>query len=271
MKIFLERGRLGNQLLQYYGISNSLMAKELTVVIGMNELRSFLSRPNLSENHNFYFLPIPSTQNFLRLIHLLFAGLVKIKILQTITEDDNGKLINYHNGSVYQNCYFQQKDTPFLNNRNYVLKNIKPRKNTYFLHVRRGDYAYWPSIRRNALLPRQYYKDGMQKIVAVDPSAKFLVFSDDMSWARNTFAGCSRCYVEDTNIEDAILLMCSCVGGILSPSSISLFAAHQIWSREIGRDPLLIAPHFWAGFKAAKWMPNSQFDWLKYMKVDYGD
>jgi hypothetical protein len=271
MKIFVERGRLGNQLLQYYGVASSSRDQELKIFIGMKDLRTFLTKTNLPEINNSYFLPLCSNSFVLRLLNAFFGFLVRMKIVRAITENENGNLSNIENGIVFRNCFFQKQDTLFLNKRTYLFDQIVPRQNTYFLHVRRGDYAFWPSPDYSALLPPNFYKIGMQRIVANDPKAMFLVFSDDISWARDTFEGFSRCHFKDTNIEEAISLMCSCVGGILSPSSISLFAAHQIWSRNSNVDTLLFAPYFWAGFRASKWIPKVQFDWLSYLNVDFDE
>jgi hypothetical protein len=141
---------------------------------------------------------------------------------------------------VYLNGYWQTADH-FLAVREQLQRMIRPigsmssgaqdwksritRRETGFIHVRRGDYS--SLVGETGLLPLEYYKR------AVDTFGNFgwhwLVFSEDEEWARHNLRFLPSWDLvtyqsENRDIED-LLLMASCGAGIIANSSYSWWGA----------------------------------------------
>ena len=128
-----------------------------------------------------------------------------------------------------------------------VLPRIKSRPHTAFVHVRRGDYLD-NSLHNVGLYDSGYYSAAMEVVRTAymqthhqqgsdNPPLRFLVFSDDMAWCRNSslFTGRSDVgFFGDNGVDDddaAVVLanMAACeVGGVAANSSFSWWAAFLI-------------------------------------------
>jgi hypothetical protein len=115
------------------------------------------------------------------------------------------------------------------------------------IHVRRGDYleypANFPTITETYLKPAMKHFEGK----------KFLVFSDDIQWCKDTFAttypGVYFEFCDYGNEYEQLSLMSSCEHNIIANSSFSWWGA---WANK-NTDKIVISPskETWFG-------PNSQ-------------
>lgn len=101
------------------------------------------------------------------------------------------------------------------------------------IHLRRGDYVNNPFY--VDLSSTDYYERAMKEF----PHEKFLVFSDDIEYAKTYFVGNEFEFAEGTPEED-MDLMASCKGIIISNSSYSW------WGAFLGdKNKKVIAPKVW--------------------------
>lgn len=122
-------------------------------------------------------------------------------------------------------------------------------ENITSLHVRRGDY-----LKLSHVLPPQtleYYKTAID-IIGKD--SKFLVFSDDMQWCKETFSGDNFIFSnEDDYIE--LFMMSFCKNNIMSNSSFSWWGS---WLNK-NQNKKVIAPKIWFAQEAINnkgWNPS---------------
>ena len=139
----------------------------------------------------------------------------------------------------------QFRQTPSAENARW-LERIK-RCNSVSVHIRRGDYISNPkNARIYAACPAAYYQAALAHIRAVHADARFFVFSDDLSWARETLAGGLDAveFVDNNRGADSwndMHLMSRCRHHIIANSTFSWWAA---W---LGERPgkIIIAPQRW--------------------------
>ena len=115
------------------------------------------------------------------------------------------------------------------------------------IHVRRGDYASNPVVRRQfGICSKQYYQNAISTITARIPNATFFIFSDEPEWVKNNLnlAGESTVvYIPQNGMSDthSLVLMSQCQHHIIANSSFSWWAA---W---LNQNPakIVIAPTPW--------------------------
>ncbi len=108
------------------------------------------------------------------------------------------------------------------------------------IHVRRGDYVMFPD--HHPTCSKEYYNSAISKFE--DGTEKvFLVFSDDIEWCRQEFAGHQFvvCDIMDPYVE--LYLMSLCDHHIIANSSFSWWGA---WLN-IKEDKIVVAPSRWFG------------------------
>lgn len=111
------------------------------------------------------------------------------------------------------------------------------------LHLRRGDYTVgWAG--RN-LLPMKYYDDAISTMHQMHPNATFFVFSDDISFARESFKKLGRVVFVDHNsaltAHEDLRLMSACRHHILANSTFSWWGA---WLNP-SPDKVVLVPDPW--------------------------
>ena len=113
------------------------------------------------------------------------------------------------------------------------------------LHVRRGDFANLdPAARMHGLCSVEYYRRAIGMLRERFPDCRFLVFSDDLDWARAALPLDTSAQIATGNIErpeQDLALMSACKHHIIANSSFSWWAA---W---LGEHPeqMVIAPTPW--------------------------
>lgn len=103
-------------------------------------------------------------------------------------------------------------------------------KNTYFIHIRGGDYLKLPI---HYVDLRKYYRRCIQKVFEHNPHAEFLVFSDDNEYAKIIMKelGVEYTISTTTNPYETLLEMSSCVGAICANSSFSWIGSFSMPTR----------------------------------------
>lgn len=111
------------------------------------------------------------------------------------------------------------------------------------VHIRRGDYLNYPEIYGTVTM--DYYKKAMDYLQNRKENIKFYVFTNDVIWARENFAGKNIIVVEDSdelitgNLD--MYLMARCKDNIIANSSFSWWAA---WLNN-HKGKSVIAPKAW--------------------------
>ena len=271
MIFIIQNGRLGNQLFQYNFIKQlQKNKKENIFFIGFSSLKKILNTRNLFFINN-YFLEI-----LIKYRSSLVSFLIKIKLFNVIYEDINKKIVTisgflksitlvdgyFVDPKIVDKIFFYN----FNINKNKKLSNFQ---NAYFVHIRRGDFLNWPNNKSNALINEQWFIDCMKKIKKINNKANFYLFSDEINKINNKKL-LDKCIILNLGDIDSFKFMCNCVGGILSASTYSWWAAY--FSRYIiySKSGPYYAPNYWAGFNKKKFYPkNFKFSsFLKFIKVN---
>lgn len=118
--------------------------------------------------------------------------------------------------------------------------------NAVSLHVRRGDYATNPAtLARHGLCPPEYYHRAVRHISAHVAQPVFIVFSDDVAWAKKNIVIAAPCIFVDHNrgaeSYNDMRLMSLCRHHIIANSSFSWWGA---WLNA-RPDKIVVAPKRW--------------------------
>lgn len=138
---------------------------------------------------------------------------------------------------------------------------------TYFVHVRRGDYTYWPSRTSPAVLPARWYREQMDVIRQKNQKPFFVIASNDIPYTEEMFSDYKDIYIssEDEATDLALMSLCD-GGGVLSASSFAWWAAYFVHRQH--PDAYFAAPLYWAGHKQNKWFPlGINTRWQTYIPV----
>lgn len=107
---------------------------------------------------------------------------------------------------------------------------------TCAIHVRHGDYLIKPHV--HPIQDMDYYLKAKDIIKGIDPSVKYMVFSDNLEWCKDHHLGD---YYGGTNEVKDLSLMIACRYHIIANSSFSWWAAYLSNSKHV------IAPWHWSG------------------------
>ncbi len=151
------------------------------------------------------------------------------------------------------------------------LLNGKINRQLVFVHVRRGDYVYWPNRKNPAVLPAAWYKDAMARTRIELSNPFFLIFTDDIPYTKEMFNEMKDVYISEFDEFTDFALMSLCNYGILAASSFSWWAAFfsrrnsLVKSKKFG----FIGPKYWIGHRNMEWHPRKLIsDWINYLPVD---
>jgi hypothetical protein len=157
----------------------------------------------------------------------------------------------------------QHKKKIFLNDEVDFDEDVS---NRVFIHIRRGDYLYWPSIDSPAALPLCWYQKNMNLFRKKLQNPLFVVFTDDFLYVKEHFSSVRDVVVSELNDVDDLKLMAKCQHGILSASSYAWWAAYI--AKNGNPSGMFIAPLYWAGHKKLRWFPPyMKSHWLQYVEV----
>jgi hypothetical protein len=283
MLIFQESGRLGNQLFQYAALKTLCQSDEKLLLFGFNELEltfdgidaKIINGNSPRYERRLYY------RGYSSLDWLSHKGLItriseryqldKYELTQKkglfnsirFVEKAYFQKESLFNREVVKNLVF--KDS-ILGDTKYLLDTIAPSNIKIFIHIRRGDYLFWPSKNNPALLPASYYKKCIDIIRSKISDPFFIFTSDDPFYVEDIFSDLKNSYISrQSSIED-FALMSYCHGGILSASSFSWWAAY--FAHLNHPNGIFLAPKYWGGHPVKSWYPpNIESNFLIYIDV----
>jgi hypothetical protein len=145
-----------------------------------------------------------------------------------------------------------------------LLQRIDDHPGSVALHVRRGDYATSPKLRKRiGLLPAAYYQNALATLRNRVESPRVFVFSDDIDWCRQALAlEGDVMFVGERTAADGwedMLLMTHCRHHVIANSSFSWWGA---WLRRHA-DGTVVAPERWFNDPAVETSDLIPPDWLR--------
>lgn len=281
--IFFEEGRLGNQLHQY-SFLRSAFPNSLIILIGFNDLKAYLG-PATRKTNKTVFISTKKVKPFPEWILKLFLTL---KIASCLSENSDRCTVNISRclfirpliviiKGYYQSIAFKSSSltvSPSENLLNKAYEWLQTNKvanilSCYFIHVRRGDYLNLGTfgMHDSPALPLHWYLSQISYITEMTINPCFILCSDDVTWSKKMFGHLSNVLFAPGDTTLDLVIMENCLGGgILSPSSYSLWASHAIARRN--PTAILLAPYFWVGWPVSQWYPpNVEMPWIKYIDV----
>lgn len=283
MIIFLEAGRLGNQIFQYAALRSIAKSKEMIVLIGFEDLRSTFDGCNsifLCNRKSIFFriltryrAQLEKLINWQSIFGVIYENNQEAKL--TIIKKKGLLDINYclmsffqtqdsFNPNVLLNITLKEK---LIYNSSRILEKLSlSKKKIVFVHIRRGDYLSYPSIEFPAVLSVDWYMRCIDKMNKSMDNPFFIFFSDDTQFVQEFFGELPNKFISTASPSEDFALMSECNGGILSPSSFAWWAAYFI--KRKSKDAYFIAPKFWIGHAKRKWHPEFiQTSFLEYEEV----
>lgn len=281
MIIKFESGFLGNQLFQYCGIKK-YFPKHKLVFFGFSDLKS------LCNIFDVFFINFNQDLLYNKLIRRLLFFLSDIKIIGKITETHclNKYIINVHKGLFWniflaKELYFQHEkfvnriSSPPTIRLNHIKragqwiekKNIfYKRYNLIFVHIRRGDYLFWPDVKYPAFIDLDSYKRNIERIKRKVKKPLFIIIGDDPLYLKKAFQESNELIISENSIELDFSIMTLCSHGVLSASSFSWWGA--FYARDKRKENnIFLAPRYWAGHRIKKWIPlYFNTDWITYIE-----
>jgi len=282
--VIFEWGRLGNQLFQYAALMKAAPRAQI-LTVGMRSLAEWLKESKLMQRS----FAKTVCQKLLRTIGrrrlLKLAGRGRLFSLIAEQHKDSRSLITFEEGFFAKiavfNGFFQSQeivvnvsdhlfaiDSNILNDAKEWINSQTsyPYRHCYFVHVRRGDYLYWPSPEEPAALSGLWYQEQIEYILKIDALAQFFIFSDDISFSQKLLdIGPNICISKGSEMRDLAAMSLCQGGGILSASTFAWWGAY--YAKQNNPKALFIAPRYWFGWRKSQWNPPSiETSWIQYVK-----
>jgi hypothetical protein len=282
MLIFLESGRLGNQIFQYAALRSIASEKERLILIGFEDFKQTLEGFDaifICTRKSFLF-------KFLTRYRIQIEKVIKRQSLFGLVYEnqDKDKLsivkkrglinINYTLMSFFQSQNsFDPKiienisiNSKLVYRANRIINNFDISKKKVFVHIRRGDYITYPTAQFPAILPAEWYMNCINKMNILLDNPFYIFVSDDTQYVNENFGHLQNKYVSEANSSQDFALMSECDGAILSPSSFAWWASYFI--KQKNDDSIFIAPKYWIGHRRKNWHPEFiQTTFLEYEEV----
>lgn len=172
-------------------------------------------------------------------------------------EPTDGPLLHFDipNHNNIELIGFFQNENYFINYRNNILSLFEPEPereiklkntyidiyNSYFIHIRRGDYLYDELHYINL---DEYYVKAIEYILLINSNAIFYVFSDDITYCHTIKYLDQPCikFIKDLDEINSLYLMSMCYqGGIGSNSSYSWWGGYM----NENKNKIVIYPNKW--------------------------
>ena len=157
----------------------------------------------------------------------------------------DSKLLNEHRDLILP-LFEIRDDLRVLCHNLQIYSLITDSKNITSIHVRRGDYVNNKHAAKfHGTLSMDYYISAMEYIESECGSQTFIIFTDDVIWAKEKFSKYSNCLVADADENKFsvidMYLMSLCNNNIIANSTYSWWGA---WLNR-SEDKLVIAPKQW--------------------------
>ena len=203
---------------------------------------------------------------------------IRAKILRQFIIGYDKKVLTWK-GDVYLDGFFQsekyfsqyskeiladiQLKQPCTTHTVAIIEEIRSKKNSISLHIRRGDYVKDKTTNLyHGTCGPEYYAKALQHVTnKIGTDVHIFVFSDDIVWVHENMPLAYPCtYVSDvTKIPDYEELICmsTCMHNIIANSSYSwlgawlnqnkykIVVAPSPWTRDIKNSPKEIIPDNW--------------------------
>ena len=131
---------------------------------------------------------------------------------------------------------------PELDKKNFELIKSLDGQNTVSVHVRRGDYQFYPNF--FSICNEEYYFSAYKKIQELVNNPVFVVFSDDIQWCKDSLSYLNPILVNWNSGKDSyrdMQIMTLCKHNIIANSTFSW------WGGYLNRnnDKIVICPRLW--------------------------
>jgi hypothetical protein len=271
MLLFLESGRLGNQLFQYAALRTLCRGDERLVLLGFDALRSAFenvdARFALSTGSALFGV----AQRMRPGVDRLVSSLAVLPVIGERFEGERCKVevtpgrihaLRYAKEAYFQSdelfdeavvSELQMRDGLAVAAREKLAAVDPQGRHRVFVHVRRGDYLHWPTPESPAVLPDSWYRACMDRMRRRYRDPFFVLCSDEPQYVRDRFGDFPDAHVATGGELEDFALMCHCDSGIASASAYSWWAAYFVKRRSAGAT--LFAPEFWIGHRERRWFP----------------
>lgn len=284
MLFFRQSGRLGNQIFQYAALKTYSKKKETLVLWDFYDLEQVFDGVdaitcNLNNSRIERFL--------FRKIYEFLEWLSSRKFISQVVEDktsDEVPLVLNDPGwlsrlKLVEKSYFQYESSfssqsisslslklDLVRHAEKFLRIHAGNRPCVFVHVRRGDYQTWPSKENPAVLPLEYYHRCIDELSSKFSNPIFIFTSDDPSYVKSNFNSVENLVISTNSAFEDFAIMAQCVGGVLSASSFSWWAAY--FAKQSHSDTYFLAPKYWAGHSLKSWYPKFiETSFLRYVDV----
>jgi len=230
---------LGNQMFQY-AYAKALQVRGYDVVINFHNSRMPHGGFSLGK-YKIDLNPI----NHLTPHNIVHEGKLSFRE-NLLNVTDGSEISGYFQSELYfknirdtiVNQFTLDEYSPYAKN---IQAFIETNTCTCSIHIRRGDYAHHKQLK---LLPIDYYNDAIEYINSKFKEVNFLVFSDDILFAKGFLKNQNITFINSTEKRpphEDIYLMSLCEHNIIANSSFSWWGA---WLNS-NKDKLVIAPEHW--------------------------
>lgn len=267
MLIYLESGRLGNQLFQYAALRTLAQPGEHVILVGFSDLRRLFSGVDAA---------VLTSPRIVRLcqrlrpqLESMFRFVPTLGIVIEGGESGGTPVVSRQGWAKYVVPGYFQSENSFDERciRRLAIRRshlsraeaffercVDSSETPVFVHVRRSDYLTWPTPEAPAALPIQWYYDAMDAIRAKITRPRFIVTTDDPEYCEVNF-GMPEVVISRLGPWGDFALMANCRAGVLSASSFSWWAAFFAMNKSASASPLFIGPQHWAGRPVGEWYP----------------
>jgi len=222
-------GRLGNNLFQI---------AYCTAIYIDNDLKFFIHKDNPGVYHeyknnilkNISYLDIDISDY----THVLVSHnynpikIPKNKNLILTGYGQTDKYFNHHKSLI---CSMFGPNDDFIKKNKHIIS-----KNTTAIHVRRGDYLYYPNI--HPVISIEYI-NYCTKLIDSD---SYMISSDDIDWCKSNITLRNATFIDKTEPLETLWILSMCNNFILSNSSFSWWSAYL--SKTQGK---VLMPSTWFG------------------------
>lgn len=239
MKFLVFGGGLGNQIFEYVFYLYLKEKYPKLKIFGFYKIR--LSGHNGLEINRRFDIKLPPSNLFSDMIVYLLYLLKRINPKNKIFDLGIDKCINekaiLYNALKQNKCYlpndrnwirFKIEENSLTEKNKKILYKIR-NTNSYFIHIRRGDYitGKWAEYFKGTC-PIEYYYDAIKYIKRNDNRIQFFCFSDDIEWVKENIIIEDAVYIDWNKKEESFMdmyLMSQCKGAIIANSTFSYWGA----------------------------------------------
>ena len=282
MIIFLNNGRLGNQLFHYAFLLSQARKDETVLMMGMDELVELLDMQTPNFRHvrtcrivhqilGHVILPLLTGVRFVSEIRILRSadGTSELGLVRTRGVLRSVRIVS---ADFYQSEFFFDPDQvktfsirpEHIQSGRAFMDGLPRDKTKVFIHVRRGDYCH-EEVKgiKDISLPKRYFERAVAVIRQHVADPFFIILSDDKAWCEDNFRSLSQSVISDCSVYTDFAIMTMCHAGVVSNSSFSWWGAYLMTEPKV-----VVSPKYWYGWKIKKTFPLGIRS-VKFTDVDF--